>query len=74
VTANGKTNVFTRFTQWVRQIYQETVGELRKVHWPSRREAIILTRIVLIVLAVMTAILGTLDLLYSQIFKLLLGA
>lgn len=74
MTANGKTNVFTRFTQWVRQIYQETVGELRKVHWPSRREAIILTRIVLIVLAVMTAILGTLDLLYSQIFKLLLGA
>jgi preprotein translocase SecE subunit len=74
VTSNGKPNVFQRFAQWIRQIYQETVGELRKVNWPSRREAINLTRIVLIVLAIMTAILGTLDLLYATVFKLLLGA
>lgn len=74
MTANDKPNVFKRFAQWVQRIYQETVGELRKVSWPNRREAIALTRIVVIVLLIMTAILGALDLLYSQIFKLIVGA
>lgn len=74
MTANDKPNVFKRFAQWIKRIYQETVGELRKVNWPSRREALSLTRIVLIVLAVMTLLLGGLDFIYSQLFKLLLGA
>ncbi len=73
MSANDKPNIFQRFIAWIRQIYQETVGELRKVNWPSRREALKLTRIVLIVLGVMTAILGSLDFVYSQLFKLLLS-
>jgi preprotein translocase subunit SecE len=73
VTANDKPNIFKRFVQWVQRIYQETVGELRKVSWPTRREAMALTRIVIIVLALMTAILGSLDLLYAQVFKLIVG-
>jgi preprotein translocase subunit SecE len=43
------------------RFYRETVGELRKVSWPTREEAIHLTIVVLIVLAVMAIILGTVD-------------
>jgi preprotein translocase subunit SecE len=45
----------------VARFYRETVGELRKVSWPTRAEAIRLTGIVLIVLVVMAIILGGVD-------------
>ena len=57
----------------IQVFYRETVGELRKVTWPTTPEAWNLTRIVLIVLAVMASILGLLDYLFSQfITKILL--
>jgi preprotein translocase SecE subunit len=37
---------------------RETVGELRKVNWPTRQEAINLTTIVLIVIFIMAMFLG----------------
>ena len=45
----------------VARFYRETVGELRKVSWPTRDDAIRLTGIVLIVLVVMAIILGAVD-------------
>ena len=45
----------------VARFYRETVGELRKVSWPTRAEAIRLTGIVLVVLVVMAIILGAVD-------------
>ena len=51
--------------------YRETVGELKKVVWPTREEAIRLTWIVLVVIAVMSAILGTADFLFTQLIRLL---
>jgi preprotein translocase subunit SecE len=45
----------------VARFYRETVGELRKVSWPTRAEATRLTIIVLIVMAVMAAVLGLVD-------------
>jgi len=55
------------------RFYRETVGELRKVTWPTRQEAINLTIIVLIVTFGMSAFLGMLDYLFSQLFGLILG-
>ena len=52
---------------------RETVGELRKVNWPTRQEAINLTTIVLIVIFVMSTFLGLLDILFSRLFALLLA-
>ena len=49
----------------IQQFTRETVGELRKVTWPTTPEALNLTKIVLIVLAVMAAVLGTLDYVFS---------
>ena len=58
----------------IRKFYRETVAELRKVSWPTRAEAISLTRVVLIVIFVMGTFLGILDYLFSQLFGLILGA
>jgi preprotein translocase subunit SecE len=53
--------------------YHETLGELRKVSWPTMKEAWRLTRIVLIVMAAMSAVLGLLDYVFSQLVTLLLS-
>ena len=52
---------------------RETIGELRKVSWPTRKEAQNLTIIVLIVIFAMSTFLGVLDGIYSQFFALLFG-
>ena len=57
----------------IQRFFRETMGELRKVSWPTRREAINLTRIVLIVIAVLGAFFGILDILFSQFFGRILG-
>ncbi len=61
VAKKRKTNAITRF-------FRETSGELRKVSWPTRREAISLTRVVVIVMIVMALLLGGLDFVFFQLF------
>ena len=53
--------------------FRETIGELKKVNWPTRREALNLTGIVLLVVLGMTAFLGLLDYVFTQVFALILG-
>ena len=53
--------------------YRETVGELRKVVWPTRAEAFRLTQIVLVVITVMAVVLGTFDYLFSELFKFIIS-
>ena len=54
--------------------FRETIGELRKVTWPTRREATSLTIVVLIVITLMSTFLGVLDFLYSRFFIAILGS
>lgn len=61
-----KENAITRF-------YRETVGELRKVSWPSREEATNLTMIVLVVLVAMALFLGAVDWIGGWLLDLALG-
>ena len=66
--ASKKQNAIQRFTR-------ETVGELRKVSWPTRQEAWQLTQIVLVVLFFMAVFLGIIvDGIAGQLLNLLLGA
>lgn len=51
--------------------FRETSGELKKVNWPTRREAINLTAIVLAVTFGMSIIMGFLDLVFSRLFALI---
>ena len=53
--------------------WRETVGELRKVSWPTRQDAQRLTVIVLAVMIAMGALLGVLDWVFSRLVALLLG-
>jgi preprotein translocase subunit SecE len=53
--------------------YRETVGELRKVSWPSREEAINLTMIVIVVLVGMALFLGLVDLIGETLLQMALG-
>ncbi len=61
-------------TRGIRKFYRETTAELKKVSWPTRSEAIHLTRVVLIVIFVMGALLGMLDYAFTQLFGLILSA
>ncbi|MBX3002807.1 MAG: preprotein translocase subunit SecE [Anaerolineales bacterium] len=56
----------------IQRFFRETIVELRKVSWPTRPEALALTRIVLIVMIVMAIILGGLDTVFGSFFRWLL--
>lgn len=71
--ARQGSNIFQRIWNGIRRFIQETGSELRKVSWPTRREAIRLTEIVLVVIFAMAVILGGLDWLYAKFFGLILG-
>ena len=58
----------------IRGFYRETIAELKKVSWPTRSEAIQLTRVVLIVIVTVGLFLGLLDFLFSRLFGLIIGA
>jgi preprotein translocase subunit SecE len=53
--------------------FRETRGELRKVVWPTREEAMRLTRVVILISLVMGLVLGLLDLALSSLYGLLIG-
>ncbi|MDY7042419.1 MAG: preprotein translocase subunit SecE [Chloroflexota bacterium] len=52
--------------------FKETWAELKKVNWPTRREALNLTLIVLAVTAFMAVFLGVVDLFFSWAFSVIL--
>jgi preprotein translocase subunit SecE len=56
------------------RFWRETVGELRKVSWPSRQQAINMTIIVLIVMSVMSIFLFTVDHIAGILLKLAIGS
>jgi preprotein translocase subunit SecE len=66
-------NIFQRIWYRIQKFFQETVGELRKVSWPTRQEAIRLTEVVIVVILIMAALLGGLDWVYAKFFGLILG-
>ena len=70
---SSRGNFFQRTWGKLRQTVRETIGELRKVSWPTRREALYLTGVVLVVIFAFGLVLWILDLLYLEIFKLILG-
>jgi preprotein translocase subunit SecE len=57
----------------IQRYWRETSGELRKVSWPSRQEAIGLTQVVLFVMVITAILLGGLDWVFFRFFGWLLG-
>jgi len=60
-------------TQRIQRFWRETVGELRKVTWPTQPEAWKMTRLVLVVMIVMAVILGILDFAFSKLISLVVA-
>ncbi|MDP6102449.1 MAG: preprotein translocase subunit SecE [Dehalococcoidia bacterium] len=53
------------------QFFRETVGELRRVVWPSREQATRLTILVIIISVFVGALLGVVDMGFGRIFRFL---
>ena len=53
--------------------WRESLGELRKVSWPTPPEAWRLTKIVLVVMAVISALLGVLDFAFTRLIAFILA-
>jgi preprotein translocase subunit SecE len=51
----------------------ETIGELKKVTWLTRREIIYLTTLVLIMAAIAGLVLGVLDFGFTRLIDVILG-
>ena len=64
-----KTSLFQGIAHW----WRETVGELRKVTWPTLPDAISLTRVILVITFIMAIILGLMDFVFSKLINLLVS-
>ncbi|MGB4596100.1 MAG: preprotein translocase subunit SecE [Anaerolineaceae bacterium] len=62
-----KPNIFEK----IKRFWRETVGELRKVTWPTPEEAWALTKVVLMVTVIMSIVLGLMDSLFQYLIGLL---
>lgn len=59
----------SRVEKW----WNETIGELRRVTWPTKEDAIQMTKIVLVVVFIMAAFLGIVDFVFSELFRLIIS-
>jgi preprotein translocase subunit SecE len=57
----------------IQAYFRETIGELRKVSWPTRREAMQLTGIVIVVMIIVGIVLGITDGAARGLLGLLIG-
>ena len=57
----------------IQKWWNETVGELRKVTWPTKEEALKMTKIVTIVVLCTAVFLGLVDFIFSKLIGLVLG-
>ena len=57
----------------ISRAFRETVGELRKVTWPTRLEARRLTTVVVIVVALTSAVLGLFDFGFARLIGLVVS-
>lgn len=59
--------------QKIQRFWRETVGELRKVTWPTAPEAWKMTKLVMLIMVLMATILGVLDYLFSRFISFLVN-
>jgi preprotein translocase subunit SecE len=64
-----KPSLWARLTLFLRQM----VAELRKVIWPTRRELITYTWVVIVFVAVVTAIVGVYDFVFTRLVLQVFG-
>ena len=68
--ANKKENVFARIGRW----FREMRSELKKVTWPTFRQVVNNTAVVLAVVVGSGVFIGLVDILFKYLMGLLVGA
>lgn len=63
----------TAWVDTVREYLREVIYELRKVVWPSRKETLGSTAIVLVIVGLAASFLGIVDFVLSRLVRLLIG-
>ena len=69
VKKDAQKKKLSRVEKW----WNETLGELRRVTWPTKDDAIQMTKIVLVVVFAMAAFLGVVDFVFSELFRLIIS-
>ncbi len=69
--AKAEKSIEKKQPNFIVRYFRETVGELKKVNWPTRQEAMNLTLIVLAVTFGMSVVMGLLDFVFSRFFGLI---
>ena len=64
----------TKKPRGLRLFYKETVGELRRVSWPTRREAVGLTKVVVFVMFIMALFFWGTDALFAYFIGVLVSS
>lgn len=54
----------------IRNFFAESHKELKQVQWPTRREAVYLTLVVIVISLLLAVFLGGLDYLFSYILRI----
>ena len=55
------------------RFYREVVAELRKVIWPTRRELVTYTTVVVVFVSIVVAIVSGLDLIFTRVVLAIFG-
>jgi preprotein translocase subunit SecE len=71
VKKSGETSI--ALVDTTRNYLREVVFELKKVVWPSRKETLGSTAVVLVIVGLSAVFLGIVDLILSRLVKLLVG-
>jgi preprotein translocase subunit SecE len=71
VARKEEKSIAVKRPNFIQKYVNETVGELRKVTWPTRKEATNLTIIVLAVTVAVGLYLGLMDFFFTRFFALL---
>jgi preprotein translocase subunit SecE len=65
-----KASVFSRFVRFIREVW----AELRKVIWPTRKQMVTYTTVVLVFVIFMVALVSGLDLAFGKVVDAVFGA
>lgn len=69
---NKVLRAFTGFFKRIAHAIQNTIAELKKVTWPSRKDLINYTTIVLVFMVLMAIVVGLLDLGATELISLII--
>jgi len=72
-TTEKKPNIFVRFWKWLCKFSSDTVGELKKVAWTPKTELWKSTKLVVVTVVALCAVIAVIDLASSWLISTIAG-